>query len=160
MRFVPQRFTDRGVPVYDLAAGEMLADGRAAADRSGGDQALVEPDGWTVLTRRPEAVRPAVAGRRRSAASRAGPIRAFGPGLHASHESPPPDRPGEVIGTTRLLGGFVTPRGSDAGPLWAINGNKGNMYLFTADGLFVAELFHDVRQGIVWAMPMARATCC
>ena len=69
------------------------------------------------------------------------------PGLHASHEAPPPDHPGEVIGTTRLLGGFVRPKGSDAGPLWAINGNHGNMYLFTADGLFVATLFKDMRKG-------------
>ena len=78
------------------------------------------------------------------------------PGLHASHEAPPPDHPGEVIGTTRLLGGFVRPKGSDAGPLWAINGNHGNMYLFTADGLFVATLFKDMRQGQSWAMPAAQ----
>ena len=57
------------------------------------------------------------------------------------------DRPGEVIGTTRLLGGFVTPQNSDAGPIWCINGNMGNMYLFTADGLFVAQLFQDMRRG-------------
>ncbi len=31
----------------------------------------------------------------------------------------------------------------------------GNMYLFTADGLFVATLFHDVRQGQLWSMPIA-----
>ena len=78
------------------------------------------------------------------------------PGLHASHESPAPDRTGEVIGTTRLLGGFVTPRGGDAGPLWAVNGNQGNVYVFTADGLFVSELFHDVRCGRSWAMPTAQ----
>ena len=77
------------------------------------------------------------------------------PGLHASHESPPPEAPGELIGTTRLLGGFVTPKAGDAGPLWALNGNMGDMYLFTADGLFVATLFKDVRQGKSWAMPAA-----
>ena len=63
--------------------------------------------------------------------------------------------PGEIIGTTRLLGGFVTPKAGDAGPLWAVNGNMGDMYLFTADGLFVATLFKDVRQGKSWAMPTA-----
>jgi hypothetical protein len=75
--------------------------------------------------------------------------------LHASHESPPPDRPGELIGTTRLLGGFITPPHSDAGPLWCVNGNQGNCYLFTVDGLFVAELFKDVRRGKSWSMPVA-----
>jgi hypothetical protein len=78
------------------------------------------------------------------------------PGLHASHEAPVPDFPGQVIGTTRLLGSFVTPKNSDAGPLWAINGNMGCMYLFTADGLFVATLFQDVRQGHSWSMPVAQ----
>ncbi len=61
--------------------------------------------------------------------------------------------PGELIGTTRLLGGFITPRDSDAGPIWAINGNMGTAYLFTADGLFVATLFQDERRGNSWAMP-------
>jgi len=33
----------------------------------------------------------------------------------------------------------------------------GDIYLFTADGLFVATLFKDVRQGKSWAMPAAGA---
>jgi hypothetical protein len=66
-------------------------------------------------------------------------------GLHASHNAPLPEYPGQLLGTTRLLGGFVTPKSSDAGPLWAINGNKGNIYLLTADGLFVTTLFKDSR---------------
>ena len=63
--------------------------------------------------------------------------------------------PGQLIGTTRLLGGFITAKGSDAEPLWAVNGNMGNVYLFTADGLFVSTLFKDSRQGKSWAMPGA-----
>ena len=50
----------------------------------------------------------------------------------------------------------MTPRNSDAGPLWCVNGNQGNMYLFTADGLFVAELFKDGRRASSWAMPTAQ----
>ncbi len=49
---------------------------------------------------------------------------------------------------------MVTPKG-EAGPLWGINGNMGNMYLLTQDGLFVAQLFQDVRQGKLWTMPIA-----
>jgi hypothetical protein len=64
--------------------------------------------------------------------------------------------PGQLIGTTRLLGSFLTPPGSDAGPLWCINGNMGVMYLLTADGLFVHELFHDSRLGRPWSMPVAQ----
>ena len=74
------------------------------------------------------------------------------PGLHAAHEAPVPDRPGELVGTTRLLGGFVTPKNSAAGELWAVNANMGTVYVFTADGLFVATLFEDKRLGKSWSM--------
>ena len=47
-----------------------------------------------------------------------------------------PNGPGQVMGSTRLLGGWIKPAGDDVGPLWAVNGNMGNMYFFTADGLF------------------------
>jgi hypothetical protein len=154
VRFAPKRFTEKGVPVYDLAAGEVRVPGAQGPSSSGGDQALVAENGWTVLTVGPKPF---------AAQSMGGAFKGEArwsypspwPGLHASHESPPPDRPGQLIGTTRLLGGFVTPTTGDAGPLWAVNGNQGNMYVFTADGLFVAQLFRDVRQGRPWAMPQA-----
>jgi len=57
------------------------------------------------------------------------------------------DRPGQLIGTTRLPGGLFEIDGSEVGPLWAIHGNHGRMGVFTADGLFVASLFEDMR---VW----------
>jgi hypothetical protein len=76
-------------------------------------------------------------------------------GLGNSHHSKPPRHPGEVIGTTRLLGcSFFAPRTGDrkAEPiaLWAINGNYGNVYLFTTDGLLVATLFQDNRTAKPW----------
>ena len=39
--------------------------------------------------------------------------------------------------------------------MFGVNGNMGNMYLMTADGLFVATLFHDIRVRPNWAMPTA-----
>jgi hypothetical protein len=59
--------------------------------------------------------------------------------------APVPTFPGELISTTRLLGNLFNPKGSDAGPLFALNGNKGGLYIFTADGLFVGEPFTDGR---------------
>ena len=159
MRFAPQRFTPGGAPVYDLSAGQTLVAGVQAPTTSGGDQALVSGDGWTILTVAPKPF---------GAASMGGVYKgvpmwsypSLWPGLHASHESAPPDHPGELIGTTRLLGGFISPRGSErdsgVGPLWCVNGNQGNMYLFTEDGLFVAQLFQDVRCGRLWSMPVAQ----
>ena len=52
------------------------------------------------------------------------------------HNSPLPDR-GELRHTCGFEGW--------AGPFFQLNGNKGTRYLFTADGLFVAELFGDTR---------------
>ncbi len=155
MRFAPQKFTATGVPVYDLARGEILATGAQGPASSGGDQALWHESGWTVLTTPPKPFSPmSVGGVFKGEPRWSYP--SLWPGLHASHESPAPDRPGQLIGTTRLLGDFVTPKNSDAGPLWCVNGNQGNMYLFTADGLFVAELFKDVRRGPLWSMPGAQ----
>ncbi|MBP5233681.1 MAG: hypothetical protein J6333_09760 [Planctomycetes bacterium] len=74
------------------------------------------------------------------------------PGLHASHTCPYPSFPGELLGTTRLLGGLVSPKGSQVAPLWCVNGNLGSHYLFTRDGLFVSTLFPDGRVGRNWTM--------
>ena len=154
MRFAPKKFTDKGIPVYEMASGEVLLEGAQGPTSSGGDQALVADNGWTVVTVGPKPFAPqSMGGAFKGEAKWSYP--SPWPGLHASHESAAPDHPGEVIGTTRLLGGFVTPKNSDAGPLWAINGNQGNMYLFSTDGLFISTLFKDVRQGRLWAMPVA-----
>jgi hypothetical protein len=76
-------------------------------------------------------------------------------GLGGSHQSKPPRHPGDVIGTTRLLGhSFLAPRTGhrkdEVIELWAINGNYGNVYLFTTDGLLVATLFQDERTAKRW----------
>lgn len=155
MRYAPVRFTSQQVPLYDLASGEVLASGVQGPVSSGGDQALAGPDGWTVLTNAPKPFAPeSLGGLKKGVPMWSYP--SLWHGLHASHEAPTPEFPGELIGTTRLLGGFVSPRGSAVGPLWCINGNMGNMYLFTLDGLFVTQLFQDVRQGRSWSMPVAQ----
>jgi len=154
VRLAPLRFTADGVPVYDFRSAETLAEKVETPRSSGGDQALAHPSGWTVMTLGVEPF---------SAYSVSGVYRGqprwsypnLWPGLHASHEAPVPDRPGMLVGPTRLLGGFIEPRG-DAGPLWLVNGNMGTMYVFTADGLFVRTLFRDFRLGRSWSMPLAQ----
>jgi hypothetical protein len=78
------------------------------------------------------------------------------PGLHPSHSSATPQFPGMVIGPTRLIGLPVTPKNSDLGSLWFLNANMGNIYVFTSDGMFVTELFHDSRTTTHWRMPLAK----
>ena len=145
--FAPQRFTAQGAPVYDLSKGETLVPDPQQPTTSGGGQVLLCRDGWTVLTVAPKPFAPQSMGGARAGQAMWSYPSAW-PGLHASHIAPMPEFPGELIGTTRLLGPAFSPRTirkNEAGELWAINGNKGNVYLFTTDGLFVATLFRDCR---------------
>ncbi|MEO8350170.1 MAG: hypothetical protein ABI680_00475 [Chthoniobacteraceae bacterium] len=155
VRFAPTGFTKGRAPIYDLAKGETLFTDAQAPTSSGGDQVLTTKDGWAISSVAMKPFAPQSLGGALNGEPRWSYPNLW-PGLHASHEAPVPDRPGEIIGTTRLLGHLITPGGdSDAGPVFGINGNMGNMYLFTADGLFVAELFKDVRVGRSWSMPVA-----
>jgi hypothetical protein len=140
------RVTAAGVPSYDINAANVLARGVQSPTSTGGGQVLVGRDGWAVLTTPPAPFAPESVGGVRNGV----PVWSYPsvwPGLHASHASSPPRLPGELIGTTRVLGNPVNaPSPSDVGQLWAINGNLGNVYLFTVDGLFVATLFRDYRR--------------
>ncbi|HKG05557.1 MAG TPA: PA14 domain-containing protein [Pedobacter sp.] len=144
MRFAPISIDAKGTPKYDLSSGKVLAEGAQHPVSSGGDQVIQATNGWTVLTNAPKPFSAhGVGGAQNGVVKWSYP--SVWHGLHASHEAPLPEHPGQLLGTTRLLGNFVTPKNSDAGPLWALNGNKGNVYLFTADGLFVTTLFKDSR---------------
>jgi len=147
-RLVPQGFTRAGAPIYDAQKLETLVPGVEHRFTSGGGEAFAAADGWVVAT--------------------GGPMRGYRngelmwtypsqwPGLHASHSAPKPQYPGQMIGTTRLLGWPVKPGGSPGGEIWAINGNQGNAYLMTTDGLFVATLARDNRLAPPWNMPEAK----
>jgi len=152
-RFKPVRFTELGVPVYDIASGEVLAPAQGPGS-DGGDQLLVGTDGWLVMTAAPPPFSKLGLGGAKNGTP-AWSYPSLWPGLHPSHNAPAPSEPGMVIGSTRLLGGLVTPKGSEAGPLFFINGNMGDLYAFTQDGLFVSQIFEDVRQGTLWEMPTA-----
>ncbi|MBA3698874.1 MAG: hypothetical protein H0W78_08465 [Planctomycetes bacterium] len=142
-RLVPTRFTAGGAPVYDLAMLTPVIANVTHRWSSGGAEAFPCADGWTIVT--------------------GGPMRGYRdgdlvwtyhsrwPSLHASHEAPQRAQvPGELIGTTRLLGHPVRPHTGDAGEIWAINGNPGVIHLLTTDGLFVGTLGRDRFQGKPW----------
>ena len=170
VRFAPARFSPQSVPLYELASAQVLVEKAQPPPSSGCDQALVLGGGWSVHTNAPQPY----------SASGLGGVKdgtpmwsypSLWPGLHASHNAPVPDQPGMVIGTTRLLGNPVSvlvsdssknsagqgqePRAKSQEPLWMLNGNHGPIYVFTADGLFVAQLLQDMRLGRPWAMPAA-----
>jgi hypothetical protein len=146
----PQRFTKGGAPIYDAKSAVKLVAQTQNPASSGCGQAFVASDGWSVFTTAPKPFSAYGLGGVRNGE----PLWTYPsmwPGLHASHHSAVPDFPGELIGTTRLLGSTIK-----AGPfeVFVLNGNKGTIYLFTTDGLFVATLFHDSRQA-AWDFPKA-----
>ena len=153
VRFAAGLADARGVPGYDFAAGEVLVENPNHPTTTGGGQTFVA-DGWVFQTVAPSPLSPlGLGGVRDGRPTWSYP--SLWPGLHASHAAPLPAFPGETIGTTRLLGPPVVPRGSDVGPIFAVNGNKGNVYLLTADGLFVATLLRDSRT-TAWTFPQER----
>jgi hypothetical protein len=152
LRFSPVSFSETGAPRYEFARAGVLADGVLRPASSGGDQALAAADGWSVVTLGMAPFeRLSLSGAKDGVAKWSYP--SLWPGLHASHRAPRPDRPGQVIGSTRLLGGLFEARGSDAGPFWGVNSNHGRISIFTKDGLLAATVFEDMRQGTLWRMP-------
>jgi hypothetical protein len=142
--YKPVGFVKSGAPLYDLSKSQILCPQTQKPTSTGGGQVLSTSDAWTVLTSGPKPfASESVAGAKDGIAKWSYP--SLWPGLHASHHSPAPTFPGELIGTTRLLGPSFQLRTASGVELWAINGNKGNIYLFTTDGLFVATLFQDSR---------------
>ncbi len=146
VQFVPTSVSSNGVPSYDINQRNVLATGTQPPASSGGNQVLLAKDGWMITTTplKPFA-REGLGGARHGEPMWSYP--SLWPGLHASHIAPMPENPGQVIGTTRVVGNVIdAPKPSDAGQLWAINANKGNVYVFTTDGLFVTRLFEDSRR--------------
>ncbi|MCW1924477.1 hypothetical protein OKA05_18060 [Luteolibacter arcticus] len=154
VRFSATRITASKTPAYALDSAERIFTGAQSPRSSGGDQLITTPDGLSVSTVSPEPFAPeSIGGGKDGKVTWSYPN--LWPGLHASHECPVASELGMILGTTRLLGHFFSPASGEAGPLFAVNGNMGNVYVFTADGLYVTELFHDVRTGKSWSMPSA-----
>jgi pectate lyase len=75
--------------------------------------------------------------------------------LHQGHLAPnPPQYPGQLIATMRSIAppfqvGEMEKGG--AGSMWAYNCDRGSLYLFTADGLYIDTLFSLEARSVNWA---------
>lgn len=159
-RLTPTGFTKTGVPRYDLGQAVKRFDWEAPLS-DGGRQILDFPDGTSVVPAGPIQGFRLVKGEVKTSATWTYPNQ--WPGLHASHVAPVADAPGDILGATRLLNvpmTFASTDAADTAPfyLWGINGNMGNEYLMTSDGLFVATLFKDHRQAKPWPDKVERGT--
>jgi len=64
--------------------------------------------------------------------------------VHGSHNATAA-RPGLLIGPSSILG--VADMGGETGEVFYLNGNLGENFLFTWDGLYIQSLFKDTRGG-------------
>ncbi len=134
----PGGFTDRGVPLYDAADLTEYQITEEVRWSTGARMALPGGDGITVLT--------------------GGPLRGFRdgkriwsypnpwPSLHEGHNAPPHQYPGQLLATTRPISPPLEVPGSDIGEIWAYNGDPGQVYLMSMDGLFVSQLFQNTHK--------------
>ena len=95
-------FDAAGSPRYDLAKPENLGPAGGHPPSSGGNQSLTDPGGWTIHANAPAPFSPYGLGGTFQGEARWSYPSPW-PGLHASHEAAVPDRPGMVVGHTRLL---------------------------------------------------------
>ncbi|WP_269523320.1 hypothetical protein [Coraliomargarita parva] len=141
----PASIDENGIPKYNVNDLNVLAQGANKPASSGGNQILLADSDWVITTTpaKPFA-REGLGGIHKGLPTWTYP--SLWPGLHASHIAPMPENSGQLIGTTRVIGNVIdAPEGSEAGQLWAVNANKGTIYVFTVDGLFVTRLFQDSR---------------
>lgn len=152
VQFTPYEYTKGNTPLYKIDTPVILAKGLSGKGSSGGDQTLITHDGWMITTQGIGSYgKYSISGAKNGKALWSYPN--MWPGLHASHHAPLPDFSGELIGTTRLLGGLFNTDSKDSrNALWAVNSNHGMVYIFTADGLFVTTLFKPHRVGVKWNM--------
>ncbi len=137
----PASFTDDGVPVYDTSAFHVIA---GYTLRSTGHNWVGREDEGRVILSGDWAIRlyhhhHSRAGKRIQG-WRGGTRRWTYPIEHDR-----PQEPGQIVQPTRVLGPPIQPRHGDAGAFIAINGEMGNIFLVTDDGLFLQTLGGDVR---------------
>ena len=134
VRLAPAGFTPGGVPIYDAAQAVRLTKDFVSTTTLG-RQALLGRDGFLVVT--------------------GGPMEGYKDGQrfwyyhsqfngNCKGKSPKPQYPGQLLNTLHLLGpAFTCPDGKTE--VWAVQGDYGQVFLLTTDGLFVATLFKDNR---------------
>lgn len=129
-------YTPCGAPVYDPARLEVVKPDQQIL-QGGEGMTLGGSDGVVYLNQSPL-----------TAVDRTGHVLFTYPSrnvsVHGSHTAKSA-RPGYLIGPSSILG--AADFGKEIGEVFDLNGNLGENYLFTRDGLWVQGLFRDIRGG-------------
>ena len=136
VKFPIRSFTACGAPVYGVANPQVVRfEPKLAPGRSGEGHILGGSDGRVYLNRDPLC-----------AVDKSGKIVFTYPSrhvsVHGSHTARAA-RPGYLIGPSSILG--TADLGGEIGEVFDLNGDLGENYLFTWDGLWIQALFKDTR---------------
>ena len=128
----PAGFTPGGTPLYALAAATRV---KPEVPVGGGSMLMAGRNGVTYLNQSPLC-----------AIDAAGKVLWTYPSdyvtVHGSHRAPAP-RPGLLIGPSSFYGtAFIS---KEVGEVFYLNGNLGQNFIYTEDGLWVQSLFNDCR---------------
>ena len=139
IRVPPPVITAAGVPLFDLEKARFLMPPTGDLARAEDGLCLVPAkDGWLIS---------AAAGYREG--RRQWSYREY------PDDNTLPMQPGQYIAPTRLLGPPFQPPG-EVGEVFVVNGEMGNFYVFTTDGLFIQTLGGDARRFPPIRLPRAQ----
>jgi hypothetical protein len=134
-QFPVTSWTAAGAPVYDLTKAHAFAPLLGEVGFLGVDaENRVLVRGQPIMAYRPD-----------------GSVDWTYPSEFAMHGHPGPPAPGRIVEVHRIPGIADLPRAA-GGQLYAMNGNDGEWYFLTTDGLFVQHIFNDIRVG-GWRAP-------
>ena len=144
LRVPPPTFDAKGIPSWDLAAADFLVPPHPAFefndDGKWGQQMIQTADGWVVAST-------LIGGWKDKRLKWTYPVEGY--------PSNPALRGGDVHEPTRLLGPPNTAASGEAGSWFAVNGERGNIFLLTGDGLFLQTLGGDMRNTPLLRYPTA-----
>ncbi|MBQ3807460.1 MAG: hypothetical protein II840_05835 [Kiritimatiellae bacterium] len=149
--YVKPDFDAKGNPSYDLDKAVTVFEETSPSPSSGGNQLVCDAKGnWLITTGVEPLPTYSISGGR--AGSPSWTIPNMWPGLHAGHSAPRVDTKERITAPTRLLGPAMSVGGTDFS-LVALNGNHGEIYLFTSEGILFETVLKDNRYGRRWAFP-------
>lgn len=135
LKFPIARTTPSGAPVYDIARPQVVKLDQPLLAHGGEGSLMGGSEGRVYLNQNP-----LISVDKDGRVSGRYPSRHVS--VHGSHTAKAAG-PGYLIGPSSILG--VADVGGDAGEVFYLNGNLGENYLFTHDGLWIQSLFKDTR---------------
>lgn len=149
--YVKPDFDAKGNPSYDLAKAVTVFPESSPSPSSGGNQLVCDAKGnWFLTSGTGDLPRYSVSGG--TLGKPMWTIPNMWPGLHAGHSAPRVDTKERITAPTRLLGPAMPVSGTDFS-LIALNGNHGEIYLFTGEGILFETVLKDNRYGRRWTFP-------